>query len=49
MKNYRRVAAEAKVGFDWLNKLAQGAIPNPGSQRIERLFAYYKRLEKRAA
>lgn len=49
VKDYKRVAADADVGFDWLNKLARGAIENPGSERIERLFHYYKRLEKRKA
>lgn len=45
VKGYKRVAEKNDVGFDWLNKLAQGAIENPGSRRIERLYHYYKRLE----
>lgn len=47
VKDYKRVAKETEVGFDWLNKLSQGAIPNPGAERIERLHGYYKRLEVR--
>lgn len=49
VKDYKRVSAAADVGFDWLNKLARGAIDNPGSARIERLYHFYKRLEKRKA
>lgn len=42
VKDYKRVAAEAKVGYDWLNKIAQDAIPNPGVDQIERLYHFYK-------
>lgn len=45
VKDYKRVAAEADVGYDWLNKIARDAIPNPGVRQIERLYHYYKRLE----
>lgn len=45
VKDYKRVSAEAKVGYDWLNKIAQDAIENPGVSQIERLYHYYKRLE----
>jgi hypothetical protein len=45
VKDYKRVSSEAQVGYDWLNKIAQDAIPNPGVEQIERLYHYYKRLE----
>ena len=46
-KRYREVSDETEVGYEWLCKLARDEIPNPGADRIERLFYYYKRLEKR--
>lgn len=48
VKDYRRVVEEAGIGadaYEWLCKLARDEIPNPGSRRIETLYAYYKRLE----
>ena len=49
VKDYKRVAAKANVGYDWLNKIAQDAIANPGSEQIERLYKYYKRRGRRDA
>lgn len=49
-KQYRRVVRETGLGedvYEWLCKLAQGAIPNPGSNRIEILYPYYKALDQR--
>lgn len=48
VKDYKRVSAEAKVPYDWLNKIAQDAIGNPGVKNLERLYHYYKRLERAA-
>lgn len=45
VKDYKRVASEAKVGYDWLNKIARDAIPNPGVEQVEKLYHYYKGLE----
>lgn len=43
----REIAAGAGLGFDWLNKLAQGHIEDPGIKRIQRLHDFLSR--KRAA
>lgn len=45
VKDYKRVALEAGVGYDWLNKIARDAIPNPGVEQVEKLFHYYKARE----
>lgn len=48
VKSYKRVARESGIGedaYEWLCKLARDEIPNPGAERIEMLFHYYKRLE----
>lgn len=50
VKNYRRVVVGAGLGegaYEWLCKFARGDIPNPGSDRIELLVRYYKRLDAR--
>lgn len=44
-KNYRQVSDENKVGFEWLRKLANDQIANPGADKIEKLYRYYKLLE----
>jgi hypothetical protein len=44
-KQYRKVAESQKVGYEWLKKLAQGCIDNPGSNRIEKLARFYKLQE----
>ena len=38
--NWPVVAQENDVSYSWLTKLAQGKIPNPGIQTIERLYYY---------
>lgn len=48
VKAYRAVARESGIGeeaWEWLKKLANGEIGNPGSRRIEKLYRYYKALE----
>lgn len=45
VKDYKRVSKEADVPYDWLNKIAQDAIENPGVKNLERLYHYYKRQE----
>ena len=50
VKAYRRVARDSGIGeeaFEWLKILARGKIPNPGSDRIEKLFRHYKLLESK--
>lgn len=44
-KRYLEVSSSQKVGYEWLKKLAQGRIPNPGSDKIEKLYRHYKLLE----
>ncbi len=49
-KNYRQVSLESGIGedaYEWLCKIARDEIPNPGTERIEKLYHYYKRLEPR--
>jgi hypothetical protein len=45
VKRYREVAEACRVGYEWLCKLAQGRIKNPGSDAIERLEQHYRGLE----
>jgi hypothetical protein len=44
-KKYRLVAEETDVGYEWLRKLALNQIPNPGADKIENLYRYYKLQE----
>lgn len=47
-KQYKRVLRESGIGtsaFEWLCKFARNEIPNPGSDRVEKLYRYYKRIE----
>lgn len=44
-KRYREVAEETGVQYDWLCKLAQNAIAEPGVDKVEKLFHYYKARE----
>jgi hypothetical protein len=37
-----RTAADTQLGREWLSKLAQGAIDDPGVNKIEQLNAYLK-------
>lgn len=49
-KAYKRIAKDAGIGeeaWEWLKILARGKIPNPGSDRIEKLFRHYKLLESK--
>lgn len=39
-KRYRQIAEDTGLGYEWLTKLAQGRIPDPGVKRIEALHAY---------
>lgn len=48
VKQYKRVVRESGLGegaYEWLCKFARGDIPNPGSDRVEKLARFYKRLE----
>lgn len=36
----RRMAADTGLGFEWINKLAQGRINDPGYKRIVTLHNY---------
>lgn len=47
-KAYKAVSRESGIGEDaweWLKKLANGEIGNPGSRRIEMLYRFYKLQE----
>jgi hypothetical protein len=48
VKSYRQTAIDAGLGegaYEWLCKFARDEIPNPGSDRVEKLYKYYKLLE----
>ncbi len=48
VKRYRQTVIDAGLGesaYEWLCKFARDAIPNPGSDRVEKLYRYYKLLE----
>jgi predicted transcriptional regulator len=38
--NWPSIASDNGVSYSWLTKLAQGKIPNPGIQTVERLYHY---------
>jgi hypothetical protein len=42
------IARETDLGRDWLSKLAQGLIDDPGVNKIEKLNAYLKGAERAA-
>ncbi len=44
-KNYRRHADAMGLDENWLSKIAQDAIPDPGVVKIEKAYHYYKGLE----
>lgn len=47
-KRYRAVLVESGIGegaFEWYCKFARNEIPNPGSDRVEKLYKYFKLLE----
>jgi transcriptional regulator with XRE-family HTH domain len=37
------IANGAGVGYDWLKKFAQGAIPSPGVQKVQRVYDFLSR------
>ncbi len=39
----REISAGAGVGYEWLNKLAQGHIENPGVLRVQSIHDYLTR------
>jgi len=45
----REIASGAGVGFEWLAKLAQERIPDPGIIRVQKLHKYLKNNEQSAA
>jgi len=40
---YRLVAQQSGVGFQWLTKFSTGAIANPTVENVARLEAFFKR------
>jgi hypothetical protein len=46
-KRYRQIAEDTGLGYEWLTKLAQGRIPDPGVKRIETLHAYLANVNKK--
>lgn len=40
----KTIAAKSELGIDWIQKLAQGAIMDPGARRTERLRDTLKTL-----
>ena len=47
VKRYREVAEKTKLGYEWLCKLARDLIEQPGVDRVEKLYHYYRSLEKK--
>jgi hypothetical protein len=45
VKNYRETAEKADLGEEWLRKIAQDAIANPGLERMEKAYRYFRSLE----
>lgn len=45
----RVIASKSGVGYEWLAKLAQGRIPDPGITRIQKLHDYLSRQQEEAA
>jgi phage gp16-like protein len=48
VKHYKTNAKDSGIGenaWEWLKKLANREIGNPGANRIERLYRHYKLLE----
>ena len=37
----KTIAKKTGLGYEWLNKLAQGKIPDPGVMKIEKVFVMY--------
>lgn len=46
---YREVAEATGLGYDWINKLVQGQIKDPGVNKIERLHRYLSESPHQAA
>lgn len=46
---YREVADATGLGYDWINKLVQGQIKDPGVNKIERLHKYLSTAPNHAA
>lgn len=46
---YREVAQATGLGYDWINKLVQGQIRDPGVNKIERLHKYLTNDDNQAA
>ncbi|MBL4869170.1 MAG: hypothetical protein JKY67_22645 [Pseudomonadales bacterium] len=40
VKSRRSISSETGLDYEWLQKLAQGKIEDPGVKKIERLFKY---------
>jgi hypothetical protein len=48
VKTYKTVARDSGIGeraWEWLKKLANREIENPGARRIEKLYKFYKLQE----
>ena len=41
----RKIAADTGLGYEWINKLAQGLIEDPGVQKIQMLHNYLVNLK----
>lgn len=37
-----KIASDTELDYSWLTKLAQGRIPDPGVNKIEKLADYFK-------
>lgn len=43
------ICRETGLDYDWLTKLAQGRIADPGGRKIQRLADYFATTERKAA
>jgi hypothetical protein len=40
--DWPKISADTELDYSWLTKLAQGRIPDPGVNKIEKLAEYFK-------
>jgi transcriptional regulator with XRE-family HTH domain len=45
----RDIAEGAGVGVDWFKKFAQGRIPSPGVEKVQRVYDFLSKSGRHAA
>lgn len=38
-----QIASDTELGYEWINKLAQGRIEDPGIKKVTKLHEYLKK------